>query len=356
MTRCFSWTLVVLLLALAVLCRGEAVARQPGSGPGLAAPAANDGTREPRLRALKVVQADPENLGVVSMGWPARRRLVFENALDVPVEVSIEEMSSGCLDASFDPTCVAPAERTTLLMRVEVAAPGSMQVQGVTIRARWPLPTGQTGEETADCLLRYTPETRFVLRPESAAAAVARGGRGSFDVFIRELESPDEPPDLEPIAPERAGWTLTKVQDPSIPAGVLRFRAEGPVGDEPYEDFTVRWRVRGEPGPAAELPIRLRSLPPWRSLPAGVVLHGGRYERTQRLTLTPRGQGPEPASLRVRGGGNAVRASLDQRAVTVYFTPNDSTPEIASAWIDVLDGEGRVLVDIPVAWFLDAGR
>gem|GEM_PF-6916329 len=233
--------------------------------------------------------------------------------------------------------------------------PGAGQVQSVTFKARWTPEDGAPAEESGLCLLRYTPELRYVLRPEQAAAAAVRGGRASFDVFIRELESPDEPPDLEPIAPERAGWTLTKVEDPSIPAGVLRFRAEGPVGDEPYEDFTVGWRERGEPGPAAELPIRLRSLPPWRALPGGVVLHGARVESVHRAALTPRGDGTEPAAVRVRGPEGAVAATIEGRVVTVRFAPGETTPAIGSAWIDVLDARGGVLVDLPVAWFLDAG-
>jgi hypothetical protein len=287
------------------------------------------------------------------MGSSLRRRVVFENALSVPVELSVAEKSCGCLGASIDPSRVGPGERATLEMSV-VVTPGAAQVQSVTFKARWTAENGTTAEEAGLCLLRYTPEVRYVVRPEQTAAAVVRGGRASFDVFIRELDSPDEPPALEPMTPERAGWTLTRVEDPSLPRGVLRFRAEGPVGDEPYADFSVGWREAGGAGAAAVLPIRLRSLPPWRCSPGGVVIHGARAASAHRLTLTPRIEGAEPAAVRVRGNEASITATLDGRVVTVRFEPGDATPAIGSTWIDVLDGNGRVLVDIPVAWFLDA--
>lgn len=360
MNRCLPIMLSALVAASMPAWNQAPDPTPPQTSPTEATSARDPNERPRALRSLRVVKADPEDMGSVPVGSALRRRIVFENTLNVPVEVAIAEKSSACTEASFDPARLEPGEHATLDMNVAVT-PGSGQLQSVTFHARWTTEDGQTHTESGLCLLRYTPEIRYVVRPESTAAAVVRGGRASFDVFIRELESPDEPPDLEPIPPERPGWSIRRINDPDIPPGVLRFRVEGPVGEEPYADFVVHWRERDGPAPAVELPIRLRSLMPWRSAPGGVVIHGPRTPSTHRLALTPRITPPhqappnpvgEPATVRLRGGDGVVHASLQGRTLTVAFTPADDTPAIGSAWIDVLDRDSRLLTDIPVAWFL----
>ncbi|MBC7834443.1 MAG: DUF1573 domain-containing protein [Phycisphaerales bacterium] len=305
-----------------------------------------------------MLKADPEDFGEVSVGTSIIRTVTFINKRTVPITLEIVDKTCGCLVTSFEPATVPPGGRT-LLRIATVPAPGSgVQAHHVTFTSTWD-ESGFRRSERGVCGLSFVSDVEFVVRPEAAALACVVGRETHVDIFVRYME--DEggkaPPVNEPQC-SLPGWSVRRVDDATIPKGVVRLRATG-SGDTPgFFEGEVMWDTESATQPEMSVPIRLRVLEPWRSVPGGAVFTPaqGDERRAVTMTLFPRVQnGGKPVSVELEGGRDWINAALSsEREVTVELLPHGQRPPTGSVYARLLDGDGNVLLRFPVVWFAES--
>jgi len=306
------------------------------------------------MRALAVLEADREDFGRRRAGETLTRRIAFVNSLDSPVSVEVIGSSCGCLAPSFDRNRLMPAEEAILTIRLVTVPGGLEQAHHVSFRASWVTDDGERRSEQGICAIRYQPENPFSVRPEFAAVAQVQGKEATADFFIRQPQSPEETPDFTAAACTLPGWRIARIDDPRLPVGVVRYQASGQEPSVGFRDGAAQWWVEGSDLPVLSIPIRVRTLSPYRMQPGGAVFvrTAGQGAQTEELELIARAdEAPEPARVVLTDAASWIECRLHGRSLLVRLDPGAEMPPVGSARARVLDENGAELLDFPIAWY-----
>jgi len=339
----------VVLLALA--------ARALGGGPlaNVAAvqPEQTNGVQSRDLASLRTVWAEPESQGTVELGAVVRRRIQFQNVLNVPVSLDIVSTTCGCIEARFGSNSLASGDSTVLTIGTQSSPLPGVQSHSVVFRITW-REDGADRAERGMCSLSYTPKLAFVVRPERVALAGVEGERTGFDVFIRVLE---KDVNLDPGVPTVTlpGWTVVRREGLGLPRGVQRFHVEGPVGSPGFVEAEVSWATALNAEPSIRVPLRLRSLSPLRSVPGGATIVRNAEDGQARATLrlfVRRKESAAPASIRIVTPCEWLSARLiSAHEVEIALSPMPEMLSIGSNRGELLSADGTVLMTFPIVWY-----
>lgn len=315
---------------------------------------------EGELRSLRVVEAADENVGTVQVNTVASRKVVFRNELKHPVSLSIFSKSCGCLSAKFDSETLQPGEKSTLSLGAHVLPVLGEQAHHVMFKVLWK-EDGKEKTERGMCLIRYQPDIEFVVTPTKAGVAAIQGERVHVDIFMRYLTEIDKERDQEHPPLDLAegkctlkGWTVTRVDDPSLPSGAIRFRAEGVVEQTGFQTGEITWQSGASEKPAVTVPIRLRTLSPWRASPGGHVFvrDASDEEMARTIRLVRRSEtSPAPFAVKLTEPSEWLDVTLVGETVKATLKAGKKMPGIGSARAEVLAENGEILLNFPIVWY-----
>ncbi|HYE02001.1 MAG TPA: DUF1573 domain-containing protein [Phycisphaerales bacterium] len=345
---------VAALLALAAAPFPRAGATPP---PPTSAPTANPApsVRRGQLSVLKLVRADRESVGTVKVGSLAQRTLTFFNTATVPVSITLQSKTCGCLSASLDRQTVHPDQIVTVTLAATVAPSLGEQVQSARFAVTWTAPDGAPASEQAVCLVRYGADLSYMAMPQVIRRTAIAGVPVSHGVWLRWLDEGA----AEAFVAASATCTVPgmslegPLETPGSP-DVRMFQMAGTPLAPGFYPGEVRLRVaRPEPSELV-VPVKLTVLPAWYSEPGGAVFAGASVPLDLRLSpRTPAAPAPARVTLRGEAPFTARLATTDGGAAVVRLEPTRplDQAEIGSARLHVFAQSGALLMDLPVAWF-----
>jgi hypothetical protein len=310
------------------------------------------------MKSLSVVQAPPEDLGKVPVGTKVTRRIILTNNIGAPIRLSVLMRTCGCLEATFDPPLVAPGQRTTFSLSSVVTPGTGAQAHFAQFQAEWEK-DGEWQVEKGMCGLRFTPDVEFVVRPSAAGVTALRDGSAHVDVFIRHMEATVGEPKLVEATCSLPGWTVHRVDDSSLPQGVVRFRAQG-AGQRRagFMDGEITFKTESGVEPTIRVPVRLCTVDAYRAFPGGAVFVRKAKDGEQRITvhLIPRREFAKdpspPASVEVQPPSPWVKADLEgENRIAVSFHPTADLEPAGASRVWVRAANGAILADFPAVWW-----
>lgn len=337
------WVALVCLFALGAF--GTGIQPQPAS------------PRPGELRSLKLVNATPENVGVVNRGAAVGRSLEFKNVLTSPVKVEVISKTCGCIGAAFDNVEVPAGGQTTLNFSLSVAPAAAEQVHTVTFRATWQ-DGGVDRTERGTCAIKYRTRLSWLVQPQAAAVAAIDGQEAYADIFVVATAEEGPLPELTEPRVTFANWTLRRVEGASPHPAVAHFRASGPAPGIGVCDGTISLTTDSPSEPKITVPIRVRTLSRFRAFPGGATFTRGSSDgpTTQILHLYPRatthGDPQTPSSAQLESTNSWISAEiLPDGTLGIHLSPGADMPIAGSTRCKVIAGDGTQLVSVPIAWW-----
>jgi hypothetical protein len=210
--------------------------------------------------------------------------------------------------------------------------------------------------------LAYQSDVELVVMPKTALVAAVDGGSGCLDVFIRAARDGARP-GLASGSVRLPGWTLERIENPTLPPEIQHWRAHGPAHGVGYHDAELTWSaVPGGPV-VISASLRLHVLSRWRASPGGACFVIADPSRTaqQDVRLTPREQARgRPATAVLADECPFLTLALDRdgndAVVHVTLAPSPVRSGIGSTRVRVLDDDGVVLADFPIAWYTPTAK
>jgi hypothetical protein len=324
-----------------------------------------------QLDLLSIARADPENFGVRRAGSRVSRTVTFGNPTVYPVRVKITGTTCGCTSAGFSREEVGPGESTDLTLTADVPASPTPQRQFVSFSVER-VGAGGAGEvaglpmqQSAMVGIAYRAEWSVRPEPEIVRRIVRAGeevrnvisfysGPPAFAFPLERLKS--TLPELVLSGPKRfvtdppgedADYVRALVlsgvfEAPGLYEGALRESAEDVQGE--YSPLEISVVVKVEPGWSSTPHAWTSRRPP--SPDERVVLRlrrdNQRVAQVAGVRLDPT-DAPARAVLRHEADGTAT--------VEVVFSAEASGRRAEGFDVVLVDGRGRVQLEIPVAWW-----
>lgn len=336
--------------ALAQISPSTPPSAPPGKPAALPAPEAVHGARG-ELTDLKVIAADPEDLGKLPIGARASRRLVFVHAGEGELELEVVKTTCGCTSASFSTLKLQPRETTELTVKVNVAPGSAPQQQAVTFSIK---KNGVAEPQRGVVMVKYQPDWVVEITPSVVTLTVVKGETKSLPIAVRQMDRFDFPmetfdTDLKGIS---FGAAEPVLDDKSY--GVIKAVSASVTGTS--EGAQLGWiapkcdeKDRVRPTLAA-----IRTILPLRGVPGGLI-----------LSSQDAGKGPVMVKLAARGEAKVMAAAaeimppIEGASVKIVSSATEqavelscSTGALAHPWggaVIVKDGSGVVVANIPVS-------
>jgi hypothetical protein len=324
-----------------------------------------------QLDLLAIARADPENQGVRRVGSSVQRTVTFGNPTLSPLRVKITGTTCGCTSAMFSRVEVAPGETTDLTLKATVPASPTLQRQFVSFTVERVggdgagEPPGLPPRQSAMVGIAYRADWSVKAEPERVRRIVRVGEE------VRSVLSFYSGPPSFTFPLDRLTCTLSEltlsgpkrfVTDPPSPdTDFVRALVLGGVFEAPglYEGAVREPEelVQGQYSPL-EIPVVVKVEPGWTSDP-----HAWASRRPplpeERLTLRLRPVNervPSVVAVRLFPADAPARADLRHEAdgtatLEVVFSEEAAQRRAEGFDLVLLDEQGRVQLEIPVAWW-----
>jgi hypothetical protein len=305
------------------------------------------------MTLVEVTSRDPEDKGAVPVGEQLTRSVVVKNVSHFPVRLSVGAKSCSCLKAQAEPEVIKPGESSTLAFAVSVAGSPEPQRYTTVFKAQADIGNGVRMTQDVIAGLKYVAQFEYMISPKRLNLVVVQGSPFDASVFLQA-------PATSEIHPERGstpweGVALTSEQKPLLEGDnqVWRLHLTGTFAEVGLKQGTARFSVRGAADDAA-VPITVRVLPRWRSVPAGVAVDAADapepISRTLRLVASLPGSVPPPVRARVTPLDPGISAELvDQGSPAVRVTVNTTRCRTGGdCTVELIDERGSVVGTLPI--------
>jgi len=356
MNRFLHQTRCICLSACAIACFGC----DNGGGETI-----KEGVSTPASSASLVCEPlEVQNKGEVAVGSRVSCTYTLRNETKVPLRLRISRITCSCIDVELEENRLDPGGETAVTVVADVRGVPGEQNHAVEFEGT---PELDSAKESAPALpslrctaqMSFTPKFEYSIVPLSISAFVLADC--SFERSIY-LQAPDVSEGLLSGAScSIEGVTAGKPEVVTANAARAVFRGQFPYNSRPRTGW-VEIRTASPTTPVCHIPISIVTLPACKIEPPGLVLGTGAENETTvegavRVTI-PSDAGitinvtPEDGSL--PEGVSVAGVTREGACWTVRITVDTGIAGSAgSAFFNVVDGDGRVLGDIPVAWLPD---